>query len=227
MEFCAAPRFPQPHPLPTKNQRSPCGCREVCFPQVSAPTANFLLLHTDAPRAHQESSDLHLQRNKINSTKRCLFFLLFAPRQTYCGSWDPEWVIKAISMVGELGTSGAFTIKNKENCNSSFKGERAVLRASSHPSELWAASARGRIRQRDRRQGSRHLGLQGTVLDEAVSPAPAFPAVRPGAQNLPEAQFPYWQNSGGNWNPPCTVGVKLRGENLLRTGARAGKSSIL
>lgn len=104
---------------------------------------------------------------------------------------------------------------------------RAVLRASSHPSELWAASARGRIRQRDRRQGSRHLGLQGTVLDEAVSPAPAFPAVRPGAQNLPEAQFPYWQNSGGNWNPPCTVGVKLRGENLLRTGARAGKSSIL
>lgn len=26
-------------------------------------------------------------------------------------------------MVGELGTSGAFTIKNKENCNSSFKGE--------------------------------------------------------------------------------------------------------
>lgn len=93
-------------------------------PAVSAPvpTANFLPPHTEAPRAHLEPSDLHLERKKINSTKRCLFFLLFFLRQTFCGSWDPEWVIKAISVVGELGTSGAFTVKNKGNCNSSLKG---------------------------------------------------------------------------------------------------------
>lgn len=76
--------FPFPsHPHPASYRRRPSGCRVPSSPAVSAPIprASFLPPHTDTPRAHLEPSDLHLQRNKINFTKCCLFFLLFAPRR--------------------------------------------------------------------------------------------------------------------------------------------------
>lgn len=98
---------PPPTPHITSEPRitslQPSGCKGACPPAVSTPIPRASFLPPDTPRAHLESSDLHLQRNKINSTKCCLFSLLLARRQAYCGLRDLEWVIKVISMAQGAG----------------------------------------------------------------------------------------------------------------------------
>lgn len=98
-------------PHPALNQHSFSGCKGACFPAISAPVprANFLPPHTAAPKAQMEPSDLHLQRNKLNSSKHCLFFPSVCPRGTCCGSWDPKWVIQSALCGSGAGTSGIFT----------------------------------------------------------------------------------------------------------------------
>jgi hypothetical protein len=108
-------------PLPPPRICAPLSCRGASSHADSALVlrATFLPHHAD-PSTHLEPSDLHLQRNKINSTKLCLFFLLFAPRRACCGSQDPEWVIKAIWWWGEGDLRSLH--KQKGVCHSTLKG---------------------------------------------------------------------------------------------------------